>query len=71
MKVRSTISFFWVDICLREYLTENPEEIGLNNNEEDDNEKIEEWLTNSHEEILDQFYQEVEIKFASSEAEAS
>lgn len=71
MKVRSTISFFWVDICLREYLTENPEEIGLNNNEEDYNEKIEEWLTKINEKILEQLYQEAEIKFASSEAEAS
>lgn len=41
---------FWVDTCLREYLTENPEEIDLNNNEDDDDgEKIEEWLTNINE----------------------
>lgn len=58
---------FWVDTCLREYLTENPEEIDLNNNEDDYDEKIEEWLTNTHEAILAQFYQEAEIKLASSQ----
>lgn len=57
---------FGVDTCLREYLTENPEEIDLNKNEEDYNEKIEEWLTKINEKILEQFYQEVEIKLASA-----
>ena len=61
---------FWIDTCLRTYLMENPEEIGLNENEDDDD-AIEAWLTNIHEKILEQFYQESEIKLASSRAEAS
>ena len=56
---------FWIDTCLRKYITENPEEIDLNNNDDDD-EKIEEWLTNVNEKILAQFYQEAEIKIAYS-----
>ena len=57
--------FAWIDTCLRAYLTENPEEIGLNKNEDDYEEKIEDWLTNINEEILEKLYQEAEIKLAS------
>lgn len=59
----------WVDTCLREYLTENPEEIGLNEDEDEYSDKIEEWLTNINERILEQFYQEVEAKLFSTREE--
>ena len=59
----------WVDTCLREYLRENPEEIGLNEDEDDYSDKIEEWLTNINERILEQFYQEAEAKLSSTREE--
>ncbi len=54
----------WIDTCLREYLTENPEEIGLNEDEDDYSDKIEEWLDNIHKEFLDSIYQEAEEKLS-------
>ena len=59
----------WIDTCLREYLTENPEEIGLNEDEDDYSDKIEDWLTNINERILEQFYQEAEAKISSTREE--
>ncbi len=56
----------WIDTCLREYLTENPEEIGLNESEDEYSDKIEEWLNNIHKKILDPIYQEAEGKLTSS-----
>lgn len=60
---------FWVSTCLREYLRENPEEIGLIEDEDGNYGKIEEWLDNTHEKILEQIYQEAESNLASVEDE--
>ena len=59
----------WIDTCLREYLTENPEKIGLNEDEDDYSDKIEEWLDNIHKKILDPIYQEAEEKLFCSREE--
>jgi hypothetical protein len=59
----------WIDTCLREYLTENPEEIGLNEDEDDYSDKIEEWLDNIHKKTLDPIYQEAEEKLSCSREE--
>ncbi len=59
----------WIDTCLREYLTENSEEIGLNESEDEYSDKIEEWLNNVHKKILDPIYQEAEGKLTSSREE--
>ncbi len=58
-----------IDTCLREYLTETPEEIGLNEDEDDYSDKIEEWLDNIHKKILDPIYQEAEGKLSCSREE--
>ena len=59
----------WIDTCLREYLTENPEEIGLNEGEDDYSDKIEDWLDNIHKKTLDPIYQEAEEKLSCSREE--
>ena len=59
----------WVDTCFREYLRENSEEIGLNEDEDEYSDKIEEWLTNINKRILEQFYQEAEAKLSSTREE--
>ena len=59
----------WIDTCLREYLTENLEEIGLNEGEDDYSDKIEDWLDNIHKKTLDSIYQEAEVKLSCSREE--
>lgn len=59
----------WINTCLREYLTENPEEIGFSEDEDDCSDKIEEWLNNIHKKFFGSIYQESEGKLSYSREE--